>query len=349
MKSSLSKRKGSKAFAKLVVNSKSGKVLGVHFVGPEAAEIVQVCSLSQKTLNRQSCNCASDISHPGNQYCSSDRGSESLSSWNALFPTRNRLAFLPFSLHSISCIHTAVVRCSLTPAAGLCSGCQTWTDQRSIGCDSRASPNISRGICYDVQPSKAISGRKIMALWGALIGGRLNLCAESPPDKRTDDCRENHTQQAGVRRPISEMKLPCPLFQALWILSVGLCIYQLFWSFSASGHQYSGCTAHQGLAPQGSATNRTDKLHSLTFERFTVTANFGLPVQQSFDWHGTQFPSILAVSRSMSVIASHIHYLYWLYLAEPIKYCRHSVLFAAIMIYLVFCDVFIEFRASDFF
>jgi pyruvate/2-oxoglutarate dehydrogenase complex dihydrolipoamide dehydrogenase (E3) component len=42
MKSTLSKRKSSKAFAKLVVNSVSGKVLGVHFVGPEAAEIVQV-------------------------------------------------------------------------------------------------------------------------------------------------------------------------------------------------------------------------------------------------------------------------------------------------------------------
>ena len=42
MKSSLSKRKGSKAFAKMVVNSANGKVLGVHFAGAEAAEIVQV-------------------------------------------------------------------------------------------------------------------------------------------------------------------------------------------------------------------------------------------------------------------------------------------------------------------
>ena len=42
MKSSLSKRKGSKAFAKMVTSAKSNKVLGVHFVGPEAAEIVQV-------------------------------------------------------------------------------------------------------------------------------------------------------------------------------------------------------------------------------------------------------------------------------------------------------------------
>ena len=42
MKSSLSKRKGAKAFAKLVVNSSSEKVLGAHFVGPEAAEIIQV-------------------------------------------------------------------------------------------------------------------------------------------------------------------------------------------------------------------------------------------------------------------------------------------------------------------
>ncbi len=42
MKSSLSKREASKAFAKMVVDSKSGRVLGVHFAGAEAAEIVQV-------------------------------------------------------------------------------------------------------------------------------------------------------------------------------------------------------------------------------------------------------------------------------------------------------------------
>jgi len=54
MKSTLSKRKSSKAFAKLVVNSVSGKVLGVHFVGPEAAEIVQV--LLKASIN-QICHC----------------------------------------------------------------------------------------------------------------------------------------------------------------------------------------------------------------------------------------------------------------------------------------------------
>lgn len=42
MKSSLSKRKGAKAFAKLIVNNSNDKVLGAHFVGPEAAEIIQV-------------------------------------------------------------------------------------------------------------------------------------------------------------------------------------------------------------------------------------------------------------------------------------------------------------------
>merc|ERR1712130_680869 len=41
MKSSLSKREASKAFAKMVVDSKSGRVLGVHFAGAEAAEIIQ--------------------------------------------------------------------------------------------------------------------------------------------------------------------------------------------------------------------------------------------------------------------------------------------------------------------
>ena len=45
MKSSLSKRKGAKAFAKMISHSKTGKVLGVHFVGPEAAEIIQVTTL----------------------------------------------------------------------------------------------------------------------------------------------------------------------------------------------------------------------------------------------------------------------------------------------------------------
>lgn len=42
MKSSLSKRKGAKAFAKLISSSTTGQVLGAHFVGPEAAEIIQV-------------------------------------------------------------------------------------------------------------------------------------------------------------------------------------------------------------------------------------------------------------------------------------------------------------------
>jgi len=50
MRSSLSKRDSSKAFAKMVVNSKSGRVLGVHFAGAEAAEIIQVC-LAQAFAN----------------------------------------------------------------------------------------------------------------------------------------------------------------------------------------------------------------------------------------------------------------------------------------------------------
>ena len=44
MQSTLSHKKGSKALAKLVVDSATDKVLGAHMVGPEAAEIIQVSS-----------------------------------------------------------------------------------------------------------------------------------------------------------------------------------------------------------------------------------------------------------------------------------------------------------------
>lgn len=52
MKSSLSKRKGSKALAKIVSAGGGGRVLGVHFVGPEAAEIVQA-SIKQNQINSE--------------------------------------------------------------------------------------------------------------------------------------------------------------------------------------------------------------------------------------------------------------------------------------------------------
>ena len=61
MKSSLSKRKGAKAFAKLVVNNSNDKVVGAHFVGPEAAEIIQVKICNAILERRSKFNCGHQV------------------------------------------------------------------------------------------------------------------------------------------------------------------------------------------------------------------------------------------------------------------------------------------------